>query len=527
MQNISGFTSLVSKEEGDVFGLIYSRSFCEADSRDESYSNIIFMNPISDRYRFVDARLVIDDEANTWYVVKSENKSMAEQTLSNTPDLFVELEQQFEDTPGGNFDKGNHSFLMLRAAVKNKEVPIAYTMPKFSSARGSMKAFIDAPKNTDDSSAHIDIYTYMCYADHERADTTVFEWYDENGQLQRFEAINYIVQRTESNPIVQTGSSLRSICSGRALYDPRNIGLPITEYPAFSFGLDQQRQPLGSGCPVNVVQVYNGLIGNVSRLESYFIGRHGEWRMVDNLRSKVNMKYDGETVGEGTMNSVGYEVPGEHEGGLFEVTITDSNVLVDGLAGQNVTTMAYRHGLDDWTPPVLQMLQFRSIDDNVTDRFSQPADGLLTFAGGDFYVSANESYPVFDVNAQVAEVWYAPYGTVNWTTLEVEEVPENFFMPGFGYFYRGALANVQGSAENGWFDLKIRLTDAVGNWQEQIISPAFRIDELVATGIEDVRCESADSGKHFYSIDGKQLSHPQPGLNVVKASDGSVRKIIW
>ena len=72
--------------------------------------------------------------------------------------------------------------------------------------------------------------------------------------------------------------------------------------------------------------------------------------------------------------------------------------------------------------------------------------------------------------------------------LAVEEVPENYW-PVMGWFYTGSLAGVTGEALNGWFDLKIRLTDAAGNWQEQVLSPAFRIDDLayssVATVVKD------------------------------------------
>lgn len=57
-------------------------------------------------------------------------------------------------------------------------------------------------------------------------------------------------------------------------------------------------------------------------------------------------------------------------------------------------------------------------------------------------------------------------------------------MPGFGTYYRGSLASVDRPSENGWFDVRIRLTDASGNYQEQTLSPAFRIEANV--GVNEV-----------------------------------------
>ena len=66
-------------------------------------------------------------------------------------------------------------------------------------------------------------------------------------------------------------------------------------------------------------------------------------------------------------------------------------------------------------------------------------------------------------------------------------------MPGLGQFYKGSLAAVSGQAYEGWFDLKVQVTDAAGNWQEQVISPAFRIDNLAYSSIANVEPNSNNS----------------------------------
>lgn len=52
------------------------------------------------------------------------------------------------------------------------------------------------------------------------------------------------------------------------------------------------------------------------------------------------------------------------------------------------------------------------------------------------------SSPVFVLMTQVNEypdgvIEYAPYGEDMFMPFEVEGIPENYYMPGFGYFYRG------------------------------------------------------------------------------------------
>ncbi len=97
-------------------------------------------------------------------------------------------------------------------------------------------------------------------------------------------------------------------------------------------------------------------------------------------------------------------------------------------------------------------------------------------------------------------------------------------MPCFGHFYRGSLAGVTGQALKGWFDLKVKLTDAAGNWQEQVISPAFRIDQPY-TGISDINSENAHEVAR-YNLAGQRVDANSPGVVIVRYSDGTARKMI-
>ena len=98
------------------------------------------------------------------------------------------------------------------------------------------------------------------------------------------------------------------------------------------------------------------------------------------------------------------------------------------------------------------------------------------------WFEANESLKV--------SLQYSPDGSDVWSSLEVKEVPELFFLPGYGNFYRASLSGVTATSGNGWFKLRIRLEDEAGNTQEQTIEPAFYIEKLV--GAVQALEESAD-----------------------------------
>ena len=147
--------------------------------------------------------------------------------------------------------------------------------------------------------------------------------------------------------------------------------------------------------------------------------------------------------------------------------------------------MSYDERGEDWTAPTLQMLMFKDMDGKVTDRFDNAADGTMYFSGGDFqwvYNSASDCYYTFETAETKVE--YAPYGEDTFSPIEVAQVPELFFMPGFGDCYSANLATVDRTSKTGWFDLRIEMTDKAGNRQRQTISPAFKVNAL--SGIASV-----------------------------------------
>lgn len=306
-------------------------------------------------------------------------------------------------------------------------------------------------------------------------------------------------------------------------------------HPAFRFTKAQKAQPYGGNCPIIAMAIDNGVQPfqdqrSSSYVDLIFRGRYGE--MTDGLFNGIDLsiKLNGEEIINGMTNmwQLGQKTTGISQG-VLDVELVNHNGYVDGLEGQNKVTMQYDAGREDWTPPTLTMLQFRNTDDDVTDRFETASDGVVSLSAGDkaFHPEPSFGWGYYTIdNDMTVEVAYSPYGKDEWQQLGgIEEKPEYYYFPEYGYFYQGSLAGVTAQSDNGWFDLKIRLEDASGNWQEQTVSPAFRIESQVSTGIctQAVAC---GANAQSYSLDGRRLNAPQRGINIVKGSDGTTRKVI-
>ena len=229
------------------------------------------------------------------------------------------------------------------------------------------------------------------------------------------------------------------------------------------------------------------------------------------------------------------------EGNVFKYLFENKAALIDGeVEGCNITELGSDFSAQDIYPPTVQYLMFYNKGGYVTDRFANPEDGSFGFYAGDFYAVFNEDYTEFQMDANVPatlKVEYAPFRSDEWKEMIFEEDKDMFFMPGFGYRYRGNLEMVEEKSGNGWFDMRFTLKDDTGNWQIQTLSPAFRIDSADASvgGVFDdsldVRIVGRDiivpAGASVYDIsgllsDGRDVA---PGVYIVRKND-KVTKIV-
>ncbi len=306
---------------------------------------------------------------------------------------------------------------------------------------------------------------------------------------------------------------------------------PMVEYPgvpAYCYFADQITQPIANSSPILALMTQVNTFDDATIFlidPNAYIGRYGEVRNCDqwNLHTIVsingNKAFD--SADGGNLEDWCYENSTDgHEKGILEATFTNRNVLVDEtIPGFNITSIKVDERNDDKCTPTPQMLIFKNTAGAITDRFDKAEDGIIEFSAGDFnWVNTGEKFYYTCSKADIT-VECAPYGTGSFTKLDVEEIPENYYMPGFGYFYRGSLANVTEPSENGWYDLRFTLTDKAGNEMVQRISPAFRIDANVGVtspSIDGVRVWTANgtvtaagegiTGMDLYAPDGKLIA---------------------
>ena len=301
-------------------------------------------------------------------------------------------------------------------------------------------------------------------------------------------------------------------------------------HPIFSYSVEKKINKFGNNCSLLVSSPYQSetTYGTQTFRGMYidfgYIGRYGERKFKDVRSTSVNVKVNDEELYSG--NGIAHIRLEELISGTVDVTLTNEMMTVDGMDGANTAQLHYIAGGEDETPPTTTMLHFKDGNGNVTDRFDSASDGMLEFSSGDFnFILTPMNTGAYTRYApETVEVSYSPYGEDNWNELAVEEVPENYW-PVMGWFYTGSLASVTGQGLEGWFDLKIKLTDAAGNWQEQVISPAFRIDNLAYSNVATVGSDNAREVAR-YNLAGQRVDGDAKGVVIVKMSDGTARKIL-
>ena len=235
----------------------------------------------------------------------------------------------------------------------------------------------------------------------------------------------------------------------------------------------------GNNIPISVIGTMMLPQYGMNYLQGNYKGRYGETRETDFFNTTVEAKQNGTVVFTGKYVDFKDLLPLPADG-VWDITYTNNNIEIEGIPGKNITHIVY----EGEAPPTLQHMQFRNAYGKVTDHFESTQEGTVRLAAGDFEFDADASVFAYKEGSSV-EFFYSLHNQNNWTELELTEYPEYFQMPAFGDYYEASLANVIVPDQNTWFDVRIVCTDAVGNKQEQIISPAFKVEQATL-GVEDI-----------------------------------------
>ena len=488
-----------------------------------------YVNDISDRYVFTQSR-ACNNGPEVWYLSYFSTDDVHAGVIENNPEDYVLCQDNYQFSPHGQGELGYGTSTTI-----------------YSFENGLYTGFRNAHAEEEKSAKQGDTYSVDVYngipfeepnyeglifmVGNRFIDGYFLSFYDE---WSGYESYSMSGQTITTPYAIEDGQRVFHNIGHFAKYgSPIGKTTILTEKGgimhqllpspvAFTYPAEECLGIVGDNCPINAVDLlsyYDNFQGDVMSCNNYYVGRYGESRHCDENETIITIKFNGEEIED----PANWSPDGK---GTWEFTVSNTNIVVDGLQGENKTVVYFDQTNEECTFPGIEMLHFRS-EAGITDRFATAADGTMEFMGGDFKFNYYPDFRngVYECQPMEVTVEYSPYGEENWRALAVEEVPELFQMPGWGYFYRASLADVTGKATQGWFDVRFKLQDEVGNWQEQVVSPAFRIDDLISTAVEEVAAAGDAREVARYSVDGRQLSAPQPGLNIIRMSDGTSRKV--
>ncbi len=526
--------SLILKGTGVV--AIYD-AFADGKEIGQNPSATIMINAISNRYKLASERLFQDE--NGMYIVKYETTDISDPCIQNNPENFVLYEDEFSSI--GSDNNGLYQSFSTIEMIDNVNNGGMVGDALMSISNPVTSVYVDPNRKDGNEPSKFDIMIVPVFRDNVSEDVHYsVTIYDDDGNPMEVTGSMEVVRTLAGLPaLINNDGSVEHVNAGHDVAGDFGFHIPegggdIVEYPGhprFSYASQQKALSYGSSCPITAFMAKNtegvDMEGKYSYLSPCFIGRYGE---IISGAYATDIRYNDNNICDNCLllPDLMYLFAAQgNPDGVMTAHFENTNTVVDGLQGKNTTDIYFDQRQEDWTAPTLQMLLFKDRDGNIIDRFATAEEGTLEFAGGDFnyIVDMNTYYSWFNCKEQTVEVFYSPYCADQWLPLEVNEVPSEFFMPGFGYFYRGSLQSVTNGSQTGWYDLMVKLTDASGNWQQQVISPAFRIGSGSPTAIETVNNDDATEVAR-YTVDGRAISAPQAGVNIVKMSDGTVKKVL-
>lgn len=480
-----------------------------------------YINQLSDNYTYYQASNLLTKDNENYFILYSSkiNKSVS---LKNDPKKIKLLAQNFIASPAGMKEPNSRiAGFTMWTAYEGYPLQNMYTYDTKNILKESVvKFYMDAPVS-DDGKFVLIVNPFMCDTQAKDSETDEVNY--------RFIQGLPVLGNTDGFKYIDYGYG---VFSGFSLVPGTNEQMVFPGHPRFSFRTEEISTPFGFSCPINSVQSYQQ-DGSLLSLVNY-IGRYGEVRDTDAALATMNQR---------------------KEGNFTIQTITNSNVKVDSINGKNITILKFDQSKPDFTPPTLQMLRFYNEDKKlITDIFSTKDEGLLEFAAGDFrYIEDATSTYFLSEAPEKVEVFYTKNGTNTWDKITAQENKDYYFMPGFGNFYQVSLKDMKEDIPNGWYDLKIILTDKTGNQQIQTIIPAFYIgknnvsindiaNDMLKISREGSLIKILNSNGHanikVYSLDGKIIFNQNEdyvniqglstGTYVIVATEGynkSVQKI--
>ena len=210
-------------------------------------------------------------------------------------------------------------------------------------------------------------------------------------------------------------------------------------------------------------------------------------------------------------------------GSTKKFQITNLKIIgeINGTDLQMIHEMAGNDGTDMWNSSTNGMLSVLDLSD------------AKIVKGGDYYFHSG-NYFCYTSNDKIGD--YAFFGCSRLTSLTlpsgVTEIGSSAFSGCSGltsiYVYAEKLPNMGNDVFDGCDAKKCTVYVPKGTYDDYWHSEFGYFENIVefeATGINNVVTSNDAKELSRYSVNGQRLSAPAKGLNIVKYSDGSVKKI--
>lgn len=308
--------------------------------------------------------------------------------------------------------------------------------------------------------------------------------------------------------------------------------------PEFSYLYSEVNPVFGSSAPVCVTgfSSYRDKSWNyhpVFGIAGYY-GNFGESFSVDRALSKITAELNGNSYDFSDYDAYyqWYLTNVSNMKGDLSFRFTNENVSVDGLDGSTRCEIAFSgDNLDNLTLPTVQRMVFKNEAGLPTNKFASTEGNTLDIAAGNYQFTIETkqmgafrpTFAYFTLSDATLSVEVAPYGTDNFVELPMTKSDADPD-PSYGYLWSGNLVDVKAKSDNGWYDVRVTVTNADGIAQKQTVSPAFHVEKMPGdTGVEAVGADNAPA--RYFNLQGIEIEKPAQGI-CIRHSNGKSMKIV-
>lgn len=496
-------SSLVIEGIGYIGGMTVSSDSDLSGGITSDESADFYINPVSDRYKFLQSRLIFP-KGNNIYVNKLAAEGVGTSLITNDPANYKvyneELVHRNRPNAIGERYAGYRTFDNYGGGWTGETGVVPVEDSEFG------KFYLDIPSSLYDGGIDYNVTFAPSITEIEEIDGKQYS-YPTLGTTITYmgDEIEYVYVATDAYHFQQT--------------EPTEGFPQVSTYPGlkrFGFTAEQKKGIQGDNVPIMMMNMtdYPSMEGTYFTWDFSYYGNYGESVGTMVCDATYKLIYDGEEV----------ECPAYYDfknypyfkyeadpyfDGIVDATITSEYGVIDGLKATNVARIVVDPKNYDKAVPTMRMLQIRDNQNNVTNLVGDRAGSKISLLAVDYQMDFREDGTFYYANHPVTlEFSYAPAGTDAWTPMQVNEMTEENSCT-YGQVYEVALDDVEGGA--GWYAVRVKVTDSEGNYQEQIITPAFKLDEEVS--IANVNVGSVSDA---YDLMGRKLSTCQRGLSIVR-----------